>query len=484
MNNSVSTKSDLAFFSNAIHDIRTPANALHGFLELLEDQIDDKRLKEFVKNAKESAVFINTLTDSILEQTKESFTQNQLNPVVVSSVKYFSQITNMFSANMSDKEISYLTYIDPHIPKEIQIDEQKLKRILTNLIGNAYKFTARGGRIEVKILYDKPTESLEISVVDNGIGIDDEQQIKIFNAFSQADENISENYGGTGLGLSISSQYVELLGGKLELESKINFGSKFYFTIPVSVENASQSYDNFVNLNKKVMILSHNLENPNIDMIYTYLVTLGMPKDKIVIGDRFESDTTHLFCFEDSVTDSLFEYVSHHKIKLLLIEKKLFSLSNKKEFSRLEIVPENSYYGNFVHSTVFSEKKKRVLIADDNKINITLLTYMLETDYVEIDSVLDGESALKLLQESQQKENRYDIVFLDNNMPIVSGIEVLEKIRMFEDKHQLEPLFAISITGDPKFVDADKNLFNTIVKKPFNKQKVQEALYQANNYQG
>jgi len=124
---------NMLFISNIVHDIRTPANSLYGFLELIETQIEDKRLREYIQNAKESASFINTLTDSLLDKAKDKYVDNESSLEEVNSIKFFSQIANSFSANMFNKEIDYLIYLDPYLPKKIMIDKIKLKRIIINL---------------------------------------------------------------------------------------------------------------------------------------------------------------------------------------------------------------------------------------------------------------------------------------------------------------------------------------------------------------
>ena len=229
----VDDDSMLLFLSNTVHDIRTPANTLYGFLELVEEQIADKRLKGFITNAKESALFINTLTDTILETTKNRYEATTSKKIVVSTISYLSDIVNIFAAKMSDKKINYFIFLCPKLPKEIKIDTIKLKRILMNLIGNAYKFTPKNHQIDVFIAYDTSSKMMKVSIKDTGIGIEEENQKKLFKAFSQAQDDTSMKYGGTGLGLAISAGYVADLGGELKLKSRLNEGSEFYFDIPL-----------------------------------------------------------------------------------------------------------------------------------------------------------------------------------------------------------------------------------------------------------
>jgi len=466
----------MLFLSNTVHDIRTPANSLYGFLELLEERIEDKRLKEFVENAKESAKFINTLTDSILEQTKESHQSRTSVPTIIHSAKFFAQTANIFSADMANKKIDYLIYIDPLTPKEIKVDEFKLRRIIVNLIGNAYKFTPKGKRIDFKVKYDQKNQKLKVSVLDEGIGIDPSRQKEIFHAFEQAEEDTALHFGGTGLGLSISAKYVSELKGKLKLKSALEKGSKFHFSIPIEVINHDPCYEKFKNLNKKITILTDCKPCINPQNIATYLIELGMPEEKIYISDTLAPDTTHLFCFQHKLSSQIIETVKNRNIELLVIEESLFSLSEDKNITAYNIISENTYYGDLVHSTVFSEKKRKILIADDNKINIMLLKSMLETEFVETYATSDGLETLNTLKDAYENGSPFDIIFIDKHMPSISGSAVINNYRSYEKSQNALPAFVISITGDPNLTDQEKELYDLFVKKPFNTETVRTAI--------
>jgi len=472
----VDMDSMMLFLSNIVHDIRTPANSLYGFLELIEERIEDKRLKEFIENAKESAKFINTLTDSILEQTKSRQESKNSTPKIIPTIKFFAHIANTFSADMYNKEIDYLIYLDPLLPKEIKVDELKLKRILINLLGNAYKFTPKGKRIDFKVKFDKETSKIKISVSDQGIGIDPSRQKEIFKAFEQAEEETSLQYGGTGLGLSISAQYVNDLEGKLKLKSALDKGSKFYFSIPVEITNPLPSHEPFKNLNKKITILTDCSECIHPKNIVTYLTELGMPETHIDISDTLSTDTTHLFCFQHKLSSDIIETAKKQHIELLVVEESLFSLKTDESEEAYSIISENTYYGDTVHSTVFSEKKKKILIADDNKINIMLLKSMLETEFVETHSTADGRETLDLLKEAYESGMPFDIIFIDKHMPSISGSKVIEEYRAYEKSKNASPAFVISITGDPNLSNEEKALYDFFVTKPFNTESVRSAI--------
>ncbi len=465
----------MMFLSNTVHDIRTPANTLYGFLDLIEEQIEDKRLKEFISNAKDSAKFINKLTDSILEKVKKEHEVSSSESTVILSSKFFVDIANVFSANMFKKYINYIIYIDPLIPSEIKIEELKLKRVIINLIGNAYKFTPRDKHIEFKVMFNTLNQRLEISVADTGIGIEKSRQKAIFKAFEQAQADTSAHFGGTGLGLAISSKYVKDLGGNLKLDSAIDKGSKFYFDMPLTVVDNTPSYEKFEDIEKRVTILTDYIDSFDAKNIKKYILNLGMPSDRIIISSNIEYNTTHLFCFEHKITEDILDKFSNNNLNLVVIEEKLFSLSNDLRLSNFDIISTNTYYGDKIHHSLFSRNATKVLIADDNKINIMLLQSILEKEYCDISYVLDGQKALDKLKSSLIDNKPYDILFLDKHMPHVSGTDVLKEYKKLEQKSSKKRIFTISITGDPLIDEEEKNLYDLLISKPFNKSEIREA---------
>ena len=236
------------------------------------------------------------------------------------------------------------------------------------------------------------------------------------------------------------------------------------------------SYDAFYNLDKKIVILSDESHKKSSEYIRNYIIEFGMPEEKIHISNNIIYGMTHLICFEHKITEELLVFVEKNGIKLLLIEEKLFSLLNNERTNKFTIVSENTYYGDAIHSTIFSGKKIKILIVDDNKINISLLESILAIEYVGIDTCIDGENALEMLKNAAKTQKPYDIVYLDKYMPGISGTELLITFREYEKTNGLEPIFAVSITGDPNTSEIEHTLFNAFVNKPFNKQEVREIV--------
>ncbi len=469
----------MLFLSNTVHDIRTPANTLYGFLDLIENQTNDNRLKGYIANAKESASFINQLTDSILNRAKQEYETSKSTITIINSIKFLSQITNSFSANMLNKEIDYTIYIAPSIPKKIAVNTLILKRVLINLIGNAYKFTPRNRSIAFSAVFNKNSKTIKFSIKDSGIGIDKSRQKRIFEAFKQAEDDTDEKFGGTGLGLSISAQYVKELGGELSLISDTDKGSDFYFKIPIEVIDANPSQKPIVVKNKRVTILGDKSNSRDINTIMKYLLSLGMPKELITVSSTLCIDTTHLFCFEDKYNKDIEKLVKERGMELVIIEKTLFGLENNKLFKNLKILSKNSYYGDDVHSTILTENMSRVLVVDDNIINIHLIKAILEDEYCELITAVDGVEAIAKFKDSYLKGEPFDMIFLDKYLPKLSGTEVIEKIRKIEKNKDLNHLFAISITGDPRQSSEEAELFDLLVTKPFKNSEIKDAFHKA-----
>ena len=306
-------------------------------------------------------------------------------------------------------------------------------------------------------------------------------QKKLFKAFAQATDDTHEKYGGTGLGLAISAGYVADLGGELKLKSKLDVGSEFYFEIPVEVVDAEPKYAPFYNLEKKIVILTEYTEAKYPAFIRKYLIDFGMPEEKIVIANTHDENATHVICFEEKITEEIIALGNSNKIKLLLVEQVLFSLLKQKEISTLPITSKNVYNADAIYSTVYSGHKTKVLIVDDNKINISLLEAMLETSYVDVTICEDAKEALKILKKASKNNSSYDIIYLDKHMPVISGTEMLTEFRAYEKKHDLKPIYAVSISGDPEVSEEEKEIMDAFVTKPFKKEEVRKVIQSFEN---
>ena len=226
-----SAKAKSEFLANMSHEIRTPLNAIIGFSQLLKEKTEDEKLKQYVEAISSSGANLLNLINDILDLSKIEAGKLELKLEASNPYQLINEIKSIFSYKIAQKGLEYLVDIDPELPKGLILDEVRLRQILLNLVGNALKFTDTGYiKVSVKKDYtreDRSIINLNISVEDTGIGIKDNQQIMIFEAFRQQQGQSDRKYGGTGLGLAISKRLTEMMGGEISLFSEMGKGSIF-----------------------------------------------------------------------------------------------------------------------------------------------------------------------------------------------------------------------------------------------------------------
>ncbi len=471
----------LTFVANFVHDIRTPANTLYGFLDLLEGQIQDERLKTYLINAKESASFINELTTSVLNMVSTHRESVVSNVKDVDSIKFFSTIARSFASNMYAKNINFNIYIDPLIPKTIKLDTLKMKRVILNLIGNAYKFTPNYKSIEFSVRYISKTKRISIYIKDTGIGIPKEKQETIFEAFKQAEDMTALNYGGTGLGLFISAKYVNELGGNLALISGVDKGSIFSFDIPACIIDSVQSFKPINNIYPlKVAILMDPKNSFSATNIARHLVRMGLDKEQVKALSSFneiEGDVTHLIIFQGKIDEAEIQNSLKKGQKILVVEEKLFSINKGDLCDSCDIISQYGYIANSLYEFVNIKKLPRVLIVDDDLVSVLLIQTILENEFCEISVARDGQEALDMILGSYEAQNPFTTLYIDNSMPIMDGLEVMQKVRAYEKENRLFPVYAISTSGDQVALKNSIRYFDLFLGKPFKKESIRKALY-------
>lgn len=223
--------------STVSHDLKTPLSTILGYIELLDNSDLNKRQLYFAKNIKTASEYISKLVQDLLD-----FTQIEAGKITIEKIPFslndiISDVAKSIQSIYEQKPIALLIETDQQLNNPIIGDPFRLRQILTNLIGNAYKFTGKGFiKIETKINIEN--HKIKITVEDSGIGIAEKQQQLIFEEFTQADVNIEKQYGGTGLGLTISKSIVEILGGKLSLKSILGKGSIFEIELPLQFDSS------------------------------------------------------------------------------------------------------------------------------------------------------------------------------------------------------------------------------------------------------
>ena len=235
------------FLANMSHEIRTPLNAIIGMTAIAKGSNETER-KDYCLNKIESAsIHLLGVINDVLDMSKIEEDKFELSPIEIDFNALVQRVVNIFEFRLVEKKQKLTVSTDPQIPEWLITDEQRLAQVITNLIGNSVKFTPEGGSIalDIRRIEDEAADqcSLEIRVSDTGIGISKEQQEKLFKSFVQVDSGISRRFGGTGLGLAISKKIVEMMHGKIWIESEEGKGSAFIFTIRAGIPPDSGKHE-------------------------------------------------------------------------------------------------------------------------------------------------------------------------------------------------------------------------------------------------
>ena len=218
------------FLANMSHEIRTPIGAILGFADLLKNPNNTaEENQNYIVIVDRNSQQLLRLIDDILDLTKAEAGWMAIDPIEFSLGDLLTEFTSIMTFKAEEKGIAFRLTTETHIPDFVKTDNGRLRQILNNIVGNALKFTSKGG-VELKVAFENPT--LRFTVVDTGLGISTEQECRLFKPFGQADSSTTRKFGGTGLGLVLSRRISEALGGKLDLvSSKKNVGSSFMFEI-------------------------------------------------------------------------------------------------------------------------------------------------------------------------------------------------------------------------------------------------------------
>ena len=472
------------FLSTLSHEIRTPLNAIIGFSKLLKDMDTSEDQKEFLSLVENSSYKLIMIVNDILDLSKINADKMEIENSSFDIFDMVETTASSFTQQTDHKDIEFGLFIDPFLPQYVMGDETKLSQILTNLIGNAVKFTEPYGKINIFVQCLKNNDSkvkIKFAVHDDGIGLTIDQTKNIFKAFSQATSATSNKYGGTGLGLTISHEMVELMGGELEVESKLNHGSTFFFTLEFQKdkEKSSKVYPTFPEITIGLALPVKSIKRQLDSNLEAYVHHLGAKFKLYYYEDLFESykiiDLPDIMIFDHHyarLAGELEQCASIDCKAVLLTNGSLYSRINpvRHHFSDILYRPitldktrrilENSYDLEEVKTkqtkeleNIESFKGLHALVADDNAINLKLIKIILEKIGLRVTMTSDGKEACE-----KYKEDSYDIIFMDIQMPIMDGIEASHCIMEYETEKKLPHVPIIALTANVGMGDKERYL--------------------------
>ncbi len=333
------------FIANMSHELRTPMNGIIGMVSILEDSITTEDDMEILKIIEVSANNLLRLINDILDFEKLNANKLIMDLLPLSLKDLLETTMSIFMMELKNKGIIFNQLLNDNIPHNIISDPTRLQQILTNLIGNAIKFTEKG-EINLSIaLNSKSTKNniiLEFTIQDTGIGMTKEEQLDIFNAFTQADASTTRKYGGTGLGLTISNELVKRLGGEIWIKSKKNIGTTFYFTIPVSIPTEDEL--------KMIDNNSPNLPSKKVDNIFFDMNTINKLKKDGVFENLLENYIMNI----DNILANIDNAINNNDYKQLdIIIQEQSNKSRNMGFNKI-----SDLFANFAASIQYKDHSK------------------------------------------------------------------------------------------------------------------------------
>ena len=491
------------FLANMSHEIRTPLNGIIGFSKFLSSTQLNNEQEEFVQIIRKSSEDLVGIIDNILDISKIENGMIELEEVYFNPMEEFENVIESYAANASKKDIDFSLWIDPTFSSILlRSDPGKIKQVLINLISNAIKFTANRGSIDVTIEQVESKEeeiSVKFMVKDTGVGISKEQESKIFEAFTQADSSTSRKHGGTGLGLTISAALVNALGGALKVESILGEGSCFYFTLNISKKSIDRK-DNFKPMRMAIYApmeveskeSDHYLEKYLLSFEHISIIRFRSFKECMNASfDMFDVLYIHYDKINKDELDKIVKYYhsSHSNIILFTKLNKHNSIQNissnsidvlyepitfskvEKSFTRLcenrELKEDKTKNQDKVN--LFSNKY--ALVVDDNSINQKMIQHTLKNLGVTSECANNGKEGLSMYMKNAQK---YDIIFMDIQMPIMNGVDATKAILAYEQSQSLEHTPIVAVTANALKGDRERFMaegMDEYVSKPINLNK-------------
>lgn len=517
------SESKSMFLANMSHEIRTPMNGVLGMAELLATTELDSRQRIFAETIHKSGAALVTIINDILDFSKIEAGKLELETMPFDMRASVEDVAALIAARAQEKQIEVIVRFQPDLPTVLIGDGGRMRQVVTNLVGNALKFTEAGYvLINVSGSVTDEIASVRVEVTDTGVGIPKEKLDHIFDAFQQADSSTTRKYGGTGLGLSISSRLVEAMGGKIGVTSTLGKGSTFWFeaTLPASDGGEIAWQPTFDATGRRVLIvddvdvnrqiLTEQLQSwgfetetaaSGVEALQCFsaahkrgasfdlaILDFHMPEmdgeelaRRIKANAAFNDVRLMALTSVDAVGDArrfrqigVDAYLVKPARGVLLFDTIADMLRGDDETAAddaiVETHPASTVAGNIVRHCV--------LLAEDNEVNQLVIRHMLDPNAYELVVANNGREAVDLYKD---EPDRFDLVLMDVSMPEMDGYEATRAIRALEHEAGSSPAPIICLTAHVMASDieaAHKAGMDDYLAKPVNKDKLDRMLSQ------
>lgn len=515
-------KAKSEFLATMSHEIRTPMNTVIGMTQLLQQTPMAPKQRNYLDKVALSANALLSIINDILDFSKLEADMLSLAPESFSLDTLLETVSAVTSLRAEQKGLEIVYGVDASVPRQLVGDAQRLSQVLTNLIGNAIKFTERG-EVVIQLHASTPEDAsdarsriLQVSVRDTGIGMQPEHLTQLFQPFTQAEAHISRRYGGTGLGLAISRRLIQLMGGDIEVRSTPGVGSEFRFHIRIQADQAPAQGKSLTMPQCRVLVVDDNAMAR--DILCGMVQGFGLPCDTAASGfealqcletaaaqaepyhlvlmdwrmpgmDGLEAaqrirqhdqlhDTPAMLMVTAYCRDEVLERVSTLGLQGLLIkpvtESALFNaMHDTLHDPQFALLRQPSDAALQPLQIPLALRGAQILVVDDNALNREVARDFLHLAGIEVTTAASGRDALALLQ-----QQGFDAVLLDVQMPEMDGLEVARRIRL---QPQWQDLPVLALTAQARVEDRSAILasgMNGHLTKPLDAQLLFNTLCQ------
>jgi signal transduction histidine kinase/CheY-like chemotaxis protein/HPt (histidine-containing phosphotransfer) domain-containing protein len=510
----------MEFLATMSHEIRTPLNGIIPLLDILLDSELSDFQKDYLSTAHISAIQMQKLIDDLLDYSKVEAGKLTVETRGLKIQRILTAVNSSYQQAAMKKNISIAVEVHKNVSPLLRGDPTRLRQVLSNLLSNAIKFSSSGTiKLIAKKLKDYPNkEVIRFEIIDQGIGLDRETSDNIFLPFTQEDGSSTRKFGGTGLGLAISKKIVELMNGTIAVESVKGKGSNFYFDLPllksmgetsVGLSETSTYQAILVNTNPLLFNkISQKLKSEGISFqkalgisqayeIYTSINKVSQLTKNILMFIDFETagkqvrSLCHDLSNDDSMNNLYACILTENKniagiphrdnIKLMSKDDSIAELLNKLEVLQASFEADQEQQQDQGEDDGSSNQDEQVaalipeiLLVEDNEVNLKVAEKLIQYIGYPFDYALNGQEALEKV-----KQNRYRMILMDCQMPVMDGYRCTSKIRDYETAAGLNRTPILAMTANAMMGDREKCLnagMDDYMSKPLNRYILEKTL--------